>query len=107
MEEKLFMLLPHAALIEWVCVVEREPHSLLGLEWFYLSKLRKNKTLAEAWTAVGLEKDYREAETDVISEEKVEFSTHGFDFFLQKQNQICVMMELLSAVVVNKNCTIY
>lgn len=57
MEEKRFMLLPHAALVEWVCVVEREPHSLLGLEWFYLSKLRKNKTLAEAWTAVVLEKN--------------------------------------------------
>lgn len=51
------MLLPHAALIDWVFVVERELHSLLGLEQFYLSKLRKNKTLAEAWTAVDLEKD--------------------------------------------------
>lgn len=48
MEENCFMLLPHAALIDWVFVVERESLSLLGLEQVYLSKLRKNKTLAEA-----------------------------------------------------------
>jgi len=48
MGENCFMLLPHAALVDWVFMVERELHSLLGLEQFCLSKLRKNKTLAEA-----------------------------------------------------------
>lgn len=56
MEENRFILLPRAALKDWVVAVERESHSLLGLEQFYLSKLRKNKTLAEAWAAFDLEK---------------------------------------------------
>lgn len=103
MEENRFMSLPHPALTDWVSVVEREARSLLGLEWFYLSELRKNKTLAEAWTAVDLRKDLRGWHRCNLGGRGLCFLHTVSIFWCKNKIGIWVIVGLLSVVVVHKS----
>lgn len=103
MEENCSVLLPHPVLIDWDFVVEREPHSLPGLEGFNLSKWRKNKTLAEAWTAVDLERDSRGWHRCNPGGGRLCFHHTVSVFWYKNKTRIWISLGLLNAVVVPKS----